>query len=351
MQKKLIALAVAGLVAAPAMAQSNVTIYGLVDVGVSHRGDNIAPGVGSKFSVDSGIQSGNRLGFKGTEDLGNGLKAGFVLEMGYGIEEPGWRNNPNVSGNVNGGGFARQAFVTLSGGFGTLAVGRVYTPQFNLLSSVDPFGLFGTVGQMSNLYQTDVRVDNTVAYISPSFSGLTVTAAYVNNLSGAETAGNDNDTRVFALSPVYKNGPILLGLNYHRIEPQTTGAASLNVWDLAGSYDFGVAKVAAAYGYREVNATDERNSWMLGVTVPVSAAGRVLASYNYTKLDVSGTSVDPKSTQWAIGYEHDLSKRTNLYVAYADISNKKGATASVGDASNGGAGYQSGFNIGIRHKF
>lgn len=342
MQKKLIALAVAGLVAAPAMAHSNVTIYGLVDVGVSHRGDNIAPGVGSKFSVDSGIQSGNRLGFKGTEDLGNGLKAGFVLETGFGIEQPEFRNGSPL--------FGRQAFVTLSGGFGTLAVGRVYTPQYNLLSSVDPFG-FGTVGRMGNLYETNVRVDNTVVYISPSFSGLTVTAAYVNNLSGAETAGNDNDVRVFALSPVYKNGPILLGLNYHRIDPQTTGAASLDVWDLAGSYDFGVAKVAAAYGHREVNATDERNSWMLGVTVPVSGAGRVLASYNYTKLDKSGTSVDPKSTQWAIGYEHDLSKRTNLYVAYADISNKKGATASVGDASNGGAGYQSGFNIGIRHKF
>jgi len=342
MQKKLIALAVAGLVAAPAMAQSNVTIYGLVDVGVSHRSDNITPGVGSKFSVDSGLQSGNRLGFKGTEDLGNGLKAGFVLETGFGIEEPGFRNGSPL--------FGRQAFVTLSGGFGTLAVGRVYTPQYNLLLSVDPFE-FGLVGKMNNLYETDDRVDNTVAYISPSFSGLTVTAAYVNNLSGAETAGNDNDVRVFALSPVYKNGPILLGLNYHKIDPQAAGRPSQDVWDLAGSYDFGVAKVAAAYGYREVNATDERNSWMLGVTVPVSGAGRVLASYNYTKLDVSGTSVDPKATQWAIGYVHDLSKRTNLYVAYADISNKKGETKSVGDSSNGGAGYQKGFNIGIRHKF
>ncbi len=342
MQKKLIALAVAGLIAAPAMAQSNVTIYGLVDVGISHRGDNITPGVGSKFSVDSGIQSGNRLGFRGTEDLGNGLKAGFVLETGFGIEQPEFRNGSPL--------FGRQAFVTLSGGFGTLAVGRVYTPQFNLLASVDPFG-FGTVGQMNNLYATDVRVDNTVAYISPSFSGLTVTAAYVNHLSGAETAGNDADVRVYALSPVYKNGPILVGLNYHKIDPQTAGAADLNVWDLAGSYDFGVAKVALAFGNREVNATDDRTSYMLGVTVPVSAAGRVLASYNHTKLDVSGAAADPKASQWAIGYEHDLSKRTNLYVAYSDINNKKGAAFSVGDSSNGGAGYQKGFNLGIRHKF
>jgi len=342
MQKKLIALAVAGLVAAPAMAQSNVTIYGLVDVGISHRGDNITPGVGSKFSVDSGLQSGNRLGFKGTENLGGGLKAGFVLETGFGIEEPGFRNG--------GQPFGRQAFVSLSGGFGTLAVGRVYTPQFNLLSAVDPFG-FGTVGQMSNIYPTDVRVDNTVAYISPNFSGLTVTAAYVNHLTGAETAGNDKDIRVYALSPVYQNGPLMVGLNYHKIDPQTAGAADLNVWDLAGSYNFGVAKVAAAYGSREVSATDDRTSWMLGVTVPVSAAGKVLASYNYTKLDRAGTAIDPKSTQWAVGYEHSLSKRTNLYVAYADISNKKGGAASVGDSSNPGAGYQSGFNLGIRHKF
>jgi|YNPMSStandDraft_1061717.scaffolds.fasta_scaffold00282_16 predicted porin len=342
MQKKLIALAVAGLVAAPAMAQSNVTIYGLVDVGVSYRGDNIAPGVGSKFSVDSGLQSGNRLGFRGTEDLGGGLKAGFVLETGFGIEEPGFRNGGPL--------FGRQAFVTLSGGFGTLAVGRVYTPQFNLLAAVDPFGL-GTVGQMNNIYQIDPRVDNTVAYISPNFSGLTVTAAYVNHLTGPETLGNDNDTRVYALSPVYQNGPLMIGLNYHKIDPQTAGAADLDVWDLAGSYDFGVAKVAAAYGSREVTATSDRTSWMLGVTVPVSAAGKVLASYNYTKLDVAGTANDPKSTQWAVGYEHSLSKRTNLYVAYADISNKRGGNASVGDSSNPGAGYQNGFNLGIRHRF
>jgi predicted porin len=265
-----------------------------------------------------------------------------VLETGFGIEQPEFRNGSPL--------FGRQAFVTLSGGFGTLAVGRVYTPQFNLLSAVDPFG-YGTVGQMVNIYQTDVRADNAVAYISPNFSGLTVTAGYVNHVSGAETAGNDNDVRVYALSPVYQNGPLMVGLNYHKINPQTAGAPDLNVWDLAGSYDFGVAKVAAAYGKREVNRTDDRTSWMLGVTVPVSAAGKVLASYNYTKLDRAGPATDPKSSQWAVGYEHSLSKRTNLYVAYADISNKKGGTASVGDSSNGGAGYQSGFNLGIRHKF
>jgi predicted porin len=342
MQKKLIALAVAGLVAAPAMAQSNVTIYGLVDVGVSYRSDNIAPGVGSKFSVDSGIQSGNRLGFKGTEDLGSGLKAGFVLETGFGIEQPEFRNGSPL--------FGRQAFVTLSGGFGTLAVGRLYTTQFNLLVAVDPFG-FGTVGQMNNIYPVDPRADNVVAYISPNFSGLTVTAGYVNHASGPETLGNDNDVRVYALSPVYQNGPLMIGLNYNKVVPQAAGAPDLNVWDLAGSYNFGVAKVAAAYGKREVNRTDDRNSWMLGVTVPVSAAGKVLASYNYTKLDRAGTANDPKATQWAVGYEHSLSKRTNLYVAYADISNKKGVLASVGDSSNGGAGYQSGFNLGIRHTF
>ncbi|MCX7946569.1 MAG: porin [Hydrogenophilus sp.] len=341
MQKKLVALAVAGLVAAPAMAQSNVTLYGLVDVGVSYRSDHINPGVDSKFSVDSGIQSGNRIGFRGTEDLGGGLKAGFTLEMGFGVENPEFRN---------GNGFGRQAFVTLGGGFGTLAAGRVYTPQFNLLSAVDPFG-YGTVGQISNIWEVNTRVDNTLAYISPDFSGLTVTVAYANNVAGAETRANANDIRVYALNPVYKQGPVMVGLNYHKIDPQAAGTTDLNVWDLAGTYDFGMAKLALAYGSREVNATDDRTNWMLGVTVPVSPVGKVLASYAQTKLDRAGNQPDPKSSQWAIGYTHDLSKRTNLYAVYADIENKRGGTASVGDNSNPGDGYQSGFNLGIRHRF
>lgn len=351
MQKKLIALAVAGLVSAPAFAQSNVTIYGLVDMGVSYRSDNADSTVGSRTSIDSGVQSGSRIGFRGVEDLGNGLKAGFVLEQGLFVDNGQSRTD---------GTFSRQSYVYLGGGFGTVALGRQYSPQFNILTNLDPFGT-GTVGQVNNLYEIDTRLDNTVAYVSPSFSGLTVTAAYSTDAAATieakdgwnqEGKGNVGDVRVWAISPVYNNGPLMVGLNYHQLkEAKTPGADKEKVWDLGGSYDFGMVKLAGVYGNRKVSGAFDQDSWMVGVTVPVGAAGKVLASYVRTETDITGVAAEEKGRQWALGYTHDLSKRTNLYAAYADISNKNGSEFSVGDSSNGGLGYQEGLNVGVRHRF
>ena len=343
MQKKLIALAVAGLVSAPAFAQSNVTIYGVVDMGVSYRSDNIVDGVGSRTAIDSGMQSGNRLGFKGTEDLGNGLKAGFVLEQGFFVDNGQSRNDGNWS---------RQSFLSLSGGFGTVALGRMYSPQYNLLASVDPFGT-GTVGQANNLYANETRLSNAAAYVSPSFSGLNVTVAYSTQANGTlqEAADNTGDVQVWAISPVYQNGPLMVGLNYHQMQANdVTPDPKTKVWDIGGSYDFGVAKLAAIYGNRDTDNGNEGDYWMIGVSAPVGAAGKVMASYNSASIDV-GAADDQEARQWAVGYEHSLSKRTNLYAAYADIKNEDGATFSTGDASNGGLGYQEGLSVGVRHKF
>ena len=344
MQKKLIALAVAGLVSAPAFAQSNVTIYGVVDMGVSYRSDNIVDSIGSRTGVDSGQQSGNRLGFKGTEDLGNGLKAGFVLEQGFFVDNGQSRSDGN---------FSRQSYVSLSGGFGTVALGRLYSPQFNLLGAVDPFGT-GTAGQVNNLYVNDTRLSNTIAYITPNFSGITVTAAYSAQADGIkqENADNTGDLQAWAISPVYSNGPLMVGLNYHQIQANdVTPDPKTKVWDIGGTYDFGMVKVAAMYGNRDTDSAQESDFWMLGATVPVGAAGKVLLSYTSAETNVVGAAADRESEQWAIGYTHDLSKRTNLYAAYADIDNENGASASVGDASNGGLGYQQGLTIGVRHMF
>ncbi|PKO55512.1 MAG: porin, partial [Betaproteobacteria bacterium HGW-Betaproteobacteria-21] len=143
MQKKLIALAVAGLMSAPVFAQSNVTIYGIVDMGYKNLGNNVNSAVGNRSAIDSGQYSGSRLGFRGTEDLGNGLKASFVLETGINVDNGGF-NQGNTA-------FARQSFVALSGGFGTVALGRQYTPQHILMSAVDPFGN-GTSGEVVNIW-------------------------------------------------------------------------------------------------------------------------------------------------------------------------------------------------------
>lgn len=113
MQKKLIALAVAGLMSAPAFAQSNVTVYGLFDIGLAHYSDSAVSGKANRTGIDQGFLNGSRLGFKGVEDLGNGLKASFLYEFNVGVDN---------GGDVGGG---RQTVLALSGNFGTLALGRM----------------------------------------------------------------------------------------------------------------------------------------------------------------------------------------------------------------------------------
>src|SRR5574338_760341 len=204
MQKKLIALAVAGLVSVPAFAQSNVTIYGIVDMGYAYRGDNVVDGVKNRNGIDSGIANGSRLGFKGTEDLGNGMKAGFVLEQGI---------LADTGSSAQGRTFGRQSFAYLGGNFGTVGLGRQYAPQFVLLDSLDPFGT-GHVGASNNIYAIEVRLDNLVSYTSPSWNGFNVVAGYTFSAAGNESRGNNTapqlvlgdfnafgDARVWAINP------------------------------------------------------------------------------------------------------------------------------------------------------
>ena len=380
MQKKLIALAVAGLASTAAFAQTNVTIYGLVDYGYSYRFDGKNLGStsnlvntatpNSQSQLNGGQQSGNRLGFKGTEDLGNGLKAVFLLEQGF-MLDTGMQQ-------TSGSQFTRQAYMGLSGNFGTVVGGRLYTPHYTFVSGLDPFGA-GTVGRYNNVYSTfpsatnvgslgdPVRVDNAVAYISPSFSGFTVTGAYSNNASTQENAtSNSANNTVYAILGQYNNGPIVAGINYHYIAAGTSLSAVDNVQNVTvgGSYDFKVAKVMALYSWNDLdyailgtgNAT--LNNYMLGVTAPF---GKFTGKASYIYSD-GNTSAGGDAQQLAIGLDYNLSKRTNLYSAYSWINNDDQRLAAVGDASNSGAYaagngialpgvFQQGFQVGVRHSF
>lgn len=126
MKKSLLALAVLGAFAGAASAQTNVTIYGVVDAGITHENG----AAGSVTKLATGVQSGNRLGFKGTEDLGGGLKANFQIENGFNLDTGTQRQ---------GALFGRQAYVGLSGNFGAINLGRQYNPVFNALDSIDPW--------------------------------------------------------------------------------------------------------------------------------------------------------------------------------------------------------------------
>ena len=398
MQKKLIALAVAGLASTAAFAQTNVTIYGLVDYGYSYRFDgrgvgSILPGVpggptpGSASKLDSGIDAGSRLGFKGTEDLGNGLKAVFLLEGGY-TNDDGYSAQSSRT-------YGRQAYVGLSGNFGTAVGGRLYTPYYTFMLQMDPFAN-GTVGAYSNAWRLGAstptigavgglmdpqRVDNAVAYISPSFGGFQVTAAYSNNADNAlqteSTSNNAQNNTVYAIFAGYTAGGLTAGLNYHAIQAGTPLSSSLalplsdiqNV-TAGAAYQFGNGlKLSGAYTWSQASFNDNRpfnitnlpiqeltmNNFLLGVSMPF---GKWLpkASYIYSDGDQVGNS-----QQIAIGVDYNLSKRTKIYSAYSYLDNDNSRFAGVGDGSNSGAyaagnGYsagvwQQGFNLGVQHKF
>lgn len=384
MQKKIIALAVAGLASTAAFAQSNVTIYGSLDAGYTYRWDaeNKTTGQHSRSSIDTGNSAGNRLGFKGTEDLGNGLKAVFLLEQGFNFD----------TGAMGQGGrtFGRQAYVGLTGGFGTAIAGRLYTPYYSFMASMDPFGA-GTVGSYRNVWGNNgslggannlidpTRVDNAVAYVSPKFGGFDVTVAYSNAAAvddnatttvTSENAGeNAKNNTVYGILAKYAGGPVVVGLNVHRIAVQSTvpntTLKSLDNYTLAGSFDAKVVKVSAAASYSIWDTSATRgdaalSNYLLGVTAPIGAKTVLKASVNYSDFNgEANNALRGSATQYAFGADYNLSKRTNFYAAYALIDSQVARRATiygVGDASANGVAaagnpFQQGLTMGLRHQF
>jgi len=345
MKKSLLALAVLGAFAGAASAQqtTSVEVYGLVDMGFVHD-DN---GVKTINKIDSGIQSGSRLGFRGKEDLGNGLSAIFTLETGIAADTGGF---------TQGNAFARQSYVGLNGGFGTVKLGRQITPIWAALDSIDPFGsglagdstrIFANAGGVS-LYP--LRMSNTINYSMPSTSGFSGEVAY----GFGEVAGDTHAGREIGLRFGYANGPVAVQLAYDNRNTTTTipafanGAlnADVKLIFLGGTYDFGVAKAHLAYqdNKLDTNLGDWKSRNILaGVSVPFGAS-TIMASY--IRNDIKDFS-NADSDQIAIGYTYALSKRTNLYTSYSRTTNDNNVAVNAGAAGKN----DSLFNVGIRHKF
>ena len=343
-----------GSIAGAASAQSSVTVYGVADAGVvfERGGAN-----GSLNKLTSGIESGSRLGFRGTEDLGGGLAANFVLETGIAIDTGGF--------NQGGTAFGRQAFVGLSNNMGALTLGRQYTPQYLTLLLADPFGS-GLAGDAANLMpntgDASSRMTNTVKYVSPNMNGFTGEAAY----GFGEIAGDSNAARQYGLAVGYANGPFAARLGYHNRNNNTAADKSLsNARDtlLAMTYDFNVVKMHLGFGIdKGLNSSPLRNAnafggvpptastnsrdFLIGATIPFGPH-TVLASY-IRKDD--RTDLNQDASQYAVGYRYAMSKRTDLYTSYARINNKNGAGYTVGSAIEAGSGDKA-LNFGIRHTF
>lgn len=354
-QQHLLAAALAAVVGTAA-AQSNVTLYGVVDLGLvsEHGGAN-----GALTKITSGVGSVSRFGLKGSEDLGGGLSAIFTLESGF-KADTGAQDSAGVL-------FQRQSWMGLrSRQWGTLTLGRQYTPFYKTFSDVaDPFGTSyaGTARNLFPVSGATTRASNTVKYASPNMHGFSAEAAY----SFGEQAGSMKAGSQTSFAAGYQEGPLNLRLGRLDRNSDVVGGADHDSGSntiLAANYDFKFVKAYAAYeeddGYNVGTLANSSNPYggvaptpstdareiLIGFTMPLGR-GTLIASH----IDKDDrTFYDQDAQQDAIAYVHPLSPRTSVYTAYAKIRNQNGAGYTVGNNAEAGGG-DSAFNLGFRHAF
>lgn len=343
-------LAMAG---APASARDAVTLYGVVDMAVVRESGGKD---GALTKLTSGVPMGSRIGVMGSEDLGHGLEAVFVLENGFQAD----------TGEVGQGGlvFGRQAYVGLQGGFGSVLVGRQYTPQYQAVVIADPFGS-GYVADSKNVFATSgnafSRMDNTVKYISPTVHGASIELAVAPGESGA---GSTQGRQLGAALDV-RSGRLRVRAGYHERNGRTAPVGTGRNVVLAGVVDLGIVRLHGAVGrntgpdssvlrntanpYGAAQApqasTDSRDA-MAGALVQFGPHALMLS---HIRKDDRGP-LDQDARQSAVGYRYTLSRRTDLYAVHARIVNRHGAGYTVGNASEGGSGDRA-TSIGLRHAF
>jgi predicted porin len=380
MQKKLIAVAVAGLVSGAAFAQSNVTIYGVADATY----DNVSA-TGASYGAGDNLPSRGRttfnssyIGFKGAESLGNGLTAVFQFETGISEDasSTSFGSTSTSSSYPGSAGWAnRDSMVAIAGGFGTLAFGNLTGPTRLLGSVMDPnsgatgiganTALLGKLGGGAGAGYFDQRIANAIAYISPTFGGFYGVIGYLPN----ENRGYDNankttstNTSAWTFGGVYGNGPILAGLTYTNVKDanaDSSGSAfapptylyfgsgtpiqKIDNIRAAFKYDFGMATVGIMWDRTKADVSlaggikAQQNVWYIPVTVKLGN-GKLIGQYGQAQ-NVTGSLIDLyntahycyqgdcdfKAKHFMIGYEYNLSKRTMVKALWSQISNNKDA--------------------------
>ena len=329
--------AVAALLASipfAAVAQTNVTLYGIADVAVAAEND----GTDNVVKLSSGNQSSSRLGFRGTEDLGGGLKAFFNLEAGIAID----------TGAADAVLFGRRSVVGLEGSFGTLVLGRDYTPiAAGVAAATDILGQSFFGGDLSSFTTGRLtrRLSNSVNYRTPSFGGVKASLAYG---LGEKATGPSGD--FLGLAVDYASGPLFLGAGYHTIKRVATGDDK--EYAVGAGYNFGAFDVKANYLVADPEGANNKfEQFNIGASVGVGT-GRL---YGNLQQNREGGA---KGNGFAVTYSYPLSKRTNLYTSYATIRNN--ATGVFGLNSSGtnvtpaktALGTDpSVFTVGMRHTF
>lgn len=372
MKKTLIAAALLAGFAGVAQAETQVTLYGIIDAGIGYQKIKGTDGESrSKFGTNSGNQSGSRWGLRGTEDLGGGTRAVFTLESGF-------NSNTGRSAQDNRL-FGRQATVGLANdAWGQFDFGRQTNIASKYFGSIDPFGAsFGLANIGHSFGQANTtRYDNMVMYQTPSYAGFQVGAGYSFNQASSSTGDytgfqTNENTRAITTGLRYVNGPLNLAAAYdQQNRPSSLNAPKIRAYMVGGSYDFEVVKLALAWGQTRngwingqganviggtgdlaggfsgvgVNGQDgfRASSYLVGLTVPLGAASNLFGSWQ--RIDPKNdklTGGDETSNSYSLGYTYDLSKRTNLY-AYGnyttDYAFRDGVKATTGI-------------VGVRHRF
>lgn len=371
MQKKLIALALASAFAAPTFAAtSNVDISGQLNLSVDYLDSDSTANSGN-VGVSS---NGSYITFKGSEDLGGGLKALWQIQTIFSTGGTG--NTDTSNGGAADGVSSGSTFVGLGGGFGTVILGKNESPALLLTRKIDFF--VNQIGDLRNFtaegnaggFGFDTRPNNQIAYTTPNMSGFAGTVAYFSNMNSAlnstsstyVTSGDATDKSIdgWAAAGTYENGPLMLGLGYEKHNLSNGGAVNINdekVWRLAAGYTIGNFKVSGLYQKANdiggVNSSD-RKVWGLGAGYNM---GNILLKAQYYDAGDLNSVSNTGAQMYVVGADYSLSKRTKLQFAYASTDNDSGAKFSAfggGHGDNPGTvngGNPTGFSMGVVHNF
>ncbi|MCF8192548.1 MAG: porin [Burkholderiales bacterium] len=336
-----------------------VQIYGAFDVGVVARGgsDNgVTTGEGTSFNVASGMNGHNGIGFRMSEDLGNGMKIsgdamfGFALDAGA----PGAANQSGNFSNI-------YSYLALSGDFGTVIAGRAGGARAGFIKKYDPFGGFGVGGALAVQNSGADYADNVLAWVTPEvMPGLKGLFAYTSNLIGQDQqARGAGSTPLYVAAALYNSGPLDVTVSYEKLYLYG-GAENSHVQTIGASYDFGMVKLMGLWQH----LTNIDQGYQIGLTAPVGEATTL--KVGYVQGELKGVGAQNECKKFAVGVNHDLSKRTRLYVDAARLSSddnstcaaQGGLTTGSGLYSSSGAGRDNsvgygewGVGAGVRHSF
>jgi predicted porin len=349
--KKPLALLTGLAACAGALAQSSVTLFGVVDA-------TLARGTGSISDMTQLTHSGNansRIGFRGVEDLGGGAWASFWLESGINVDSgQGQATNTNnqASGAAGSGAltFNRRSTVSLGGRWGELRLGRDFNPQFWNISTFDPFGNVGAGGNQvyvsSNVglkAPTTVRASNSIGYFLPASAEPFYGQAMYYLGENPSGSANAKDGTGWGVRAGYASGNLNVAIATSRTRYAAGDVSQSN----AGlQWNFGFARLMGMISRDDLGTSDGKG-WLLGAVVP-AGNGEFRVSYSRYTIE---TGAEPTSAKVALGFVHNLSKRTALYTTLARVRNSGGATAALNGAVTAPNTGSSGFDLGIRHNF